>query len=314
MKHIRFTSILLSLLIVSCQTEPLTDLENSEASATPALYSQKAPDVLDQIDFDAIQIRDGRLAFQSVDYFLEVMSLLNYAASGDDIRTPERLHEHFDGFTPLPYGTYDNVISKGHQWLLNEYGEVLIDGYYNIVYPDGSYDAIFEANSREIEAARAKIGTMQRIGEDCHYNLHANKVKLFEYCTSELLMQGELHLVNINNFHHVEGFLKCHKAADPNVMVPAKQLDIELSGELSIGCGIPITLDIPNDYNINLVGGQVPNSGGCHNCSSLLVRVSYSKDVTLIEGDDFLKGNFKLKMDQCGDVFTEEIELTMFGD
>ena len=314
MKHIVFTAILLSVLFSACQKEQLTDLEHTGQATTLKLSVYEAPNVPGYIDFDAIQVKKGILQFQSVDYFLEVMSLLNQVASDDRVALSQQLHRHFDSFTPLPADIYDNHISIGHQLLLNEYGEVFIDGYYNILYPDGSYDAIFEAGTKEIEAARAQIDTKQRIGEDCHFNLNTSQARLFEYCTSQLHMQAELRLVNVNGFHHVEGFVKCHKQGAPGNMVVARQLDVSLSGELSIGCDIPISLDVPNDYNMNLVGGQVPNSGSCHDCSSLLVRISYFKDVTLVEGDDFLKGNFLLKLDQCGEVFTEEIELALIGD
>ena len=155
----------------------------------------------------------------------------------------------------------------------------------------------------------------ERAPLECHNNLGENSVRVFEYCTGDFVMQGELRLVNAGQMHYVEGYVKCHKLADPDAMVNVAELYVELNGNLSIGCGIPISVNVPSDYNTNLVGGAVQSSESCVNCSSQLLRITYSKEISLVENfDDFLEGKFYLKIDHCGDVFEEEIIITMIGD
>ena len=154
----------------------------------------------------------------------------------------------------------------------------------------------------------------ERAPNECHNNMDENVVSIFEYCTGEFVMQGELRIVNVDDFHYIEGFVKCHKRGNPDAMVEVAELSVELNGELSIHCDIPITVDVPSMFNTNLVGGAVENFKSCNNCSSQLLRITYSKEVTLVENDDILKGKFRLKMDNCGDLFEEELDLIFVGD
>lgn len=149
---------------------------------------------------------------------------------------------------------------------------------------------------------------------DCHFNRHENQVIIFNYCGTDYVLQGELNLTNVNGFHFVEASAKCHKLGDPDVLVKVTEISVELEGNLSIWCKVPINVQIPNDYNTNLENGAVPYHDNCHDCGSNLVRVTYIKNVTLQEGNEILKGHFRLKMDHCGATHEEEMTIEMIND
>jgi len=144
----------------------------------------------------------------------------------------------------------------------------------------------------------------------CNYNDSGSAVRLFEFCTSELHVQGELRYANANGIHFIKAKAKCHKQGSPNSMVKIREMIVSVEGDMHIGCGLPIDISVPSVYNSNLVLGQVVTEANCVNCSSTTVRIDYTKDITYLEGD-VLRGKFKFELDNCGEQHTEFFEVEL---
>lgn len=320
MKNLIFTILLLSCFIMACQKENIKLQETTEHLSTSIQTSaDDACGILDQLDLTSLREEDGILHFKDVNHFFGTMDQLADAISYYDNDNIDFLliatcfSTQFTDFKP--YTDPVNSLPIYHQILLSEYGEVIIDGIYNIIMPNG--ESIQKANisKQEIEEMRKEVEIEERAGEgDCHFHRFTNSVRLFNYCGEAFVMQSELRIINVNNIHAVEGLVKCHKAGNPQALVDVTELAVELNGKLSIGCGIVFDLQVPNVYNTNLQGGAVPYKDHCHNCSLELVRVTFSKAVTLREGAEFLKGNYRLKMDHCANTHEEDMSLLIVND
>ncbi len=146
----------------------------------------------------------------------------------------------------------------------------------------------------------SNIQTPTKANNDCVFNDFTNIARVFNYCGTDFVFQGSVYLDNVNNIHRIQAYGRCYKLGnDPSEIVDYAIIEIEVGGEMHIGCGLLFDVTVPNDYNANLVGGEVPNKAECEDCGETSVNINYKKDVTLL-GDDFVKANFRIKMDGCG--------------
>ena len=324
MKQLIFPVFLIALFLGSCQRESLTPQEISPLESNIPLNLEKIEEILDQIDYSGIQARQGRLHFQSMETFFETVDLLRladvafqaYCFETPNVNYSENyiannFKNHFEGFSSLLSNNEDlyptENISKEYQTLLNQEGEVFINGTYNLFFPDGHSSYLENPSEAQIRQVKQEEQVSQReAGNDCHLHRSRNAVTVFDYCGTEFIMQVGLRLFNINGMHVIEATNKCHKLGQPDELFEVGELAVELGGNLSIACFDPIEVHIPSVHNTNLVGGQVPFSKNCHNCGSILNRITYSKDVSLREGNEVLKGHYRLKIEHCGNLLELE--------
>lgn len=142
---------------------------------------------------------------------------------------------------------------------------------------------------------------------DCSFDEATNRVHLVEYCGTDYFFHISLALSNHGKFHRVQAYAKCYKrGGDPGNYVDFGKIEIEVAGNMHIGCGIPIDIQVPSDYNKNLVFGQVPFRSQCEDCGISVVTLDYFKPVSMIKPQDVIKANFRLKLEDC-DVRVEKL-------
>lgn len=174
---------------------------------------------------------------------------------------------------------------------------------------------IFSSCEKEIVTTEDTIET-QQIGQEkaggiCILGNSIAPAHFFEFCTGEYIFQGELHLVNQNNgFHDIQAIGKCHKLGDPDNLIDIAEIAIQVSGNMHIGCEVPIDVQVPSDYNTNLVFGEVPFKKSCFDCGFLNLTISYNKDITYLFLDDVLKAHLYFKIKDCGKEYKHYMDVT----
>jgi len=93
------------------------------------------------------------------------------------------------------------------------------------------------------------------------------------------------------------------------ISVDFGEIEVEVNGNMHVWCHIPIDIEVPGDYNKELVNGQVPFREHCDDCGFNLVTLDYFKNITLIKPQDIVKANFRLKLSGCGAIVEKFITL-----
>ncbi len=150
-----------------------------------------------------------------------------------------------------------------------------------------------------------------RAGDECSFNDIHIPVKIVNFCGTDFVFQASLELLNNGNFHWIRSNAKCYKlGGDPNDLVDYAELEVEVDGTMSIGCGQTYFVQEPSVYNKNLVAGEVPFKSHCNDCGSTGVKIDYFKDVSL-KDDELIKANCRLKLEGCGEVAEEFITVVL---
>jgi hypothetical protein len=142
-----------------------------------------------------------------------------------------------------------------------------------------------------------------KAANDCRFNDFKNVIHEVEICGTVFAFHVSLQLVNQGNFHRVQAVARCYKqGGDPVNFIDYGEIEVEVNGEMHVWCDIPLNIQVPSDYNINLVGGQVPFRNHCDDCGFNVVTLEYFKNVSVITNEDLIKANFRLKLSECGAV------------
>lgn len=147
------------------------------------------------------------------------------------------------------------------------------------------------------------VESYAKAANDCRFNDFTNVIHEVEICGTVFAFHVSLQLLNQDNFHRVQAVAKCYKqGGNPQNFVDYAEIEVEVNGNMHVWCGIPLDIQVPSDYNINLVGGQVPFLNHCDDCGINVVTLDYFKNVSVITNEDLIKAKFRLKLSECGEV------------
>lgn len=154
------------------------------------------------------------------------------------------------------------------------------------------------------------IENYAKAANDCRFNDFTNRIHEVEICGAVFDFHVSLQLLNQGNVHRVQAIAKCYKqGGDPLNFVDFAEIEVEIDGSLHVWCDIPLDVQVPSDYNLNLVAGQVPFRNHCDDCGLNVVTLDYFKNVSVITNQDLIKANFRLKLSECGEIVEKIVSL-----
>jgi hypothetical protein len=156
------------------------------------------------------------------------------------------------------------------------------------------------------------IENYEKAANECSFAENTNQVHVVEFCGADYFFHVSLRLSNQGDFHRVQAFARCYKVGtDPVDAIDFGEIAIEVDGNMHVWCDLPLDIQVPGDYNENLVNGQVPFWNHCDDCGINVVTLDYFKNITLITNQDLIEANFRLKLSGCGQIVERFITLTI---
>ncbi len=142
--------------------------------------------------------------------------------------------------------------------------------------------------------------TLEKNDNACLDDAYLDRFYHFDVCGTEYTLHVYLNMFNHQQFHYVQSVLRCYKAGGDPVadLVDFADLEMEVNGNIHILCDVPLTVSEPNAYDTH-PNGEITNSYECNDCGYGVVTLAYSKDVTMLPGDQ-LKVSGLLEVDECG--------------
>ncbi len=328
MKKLIFIPFLLLLLMTACQKEEL--IISSTSSTISTLSLQQVDDLINQIDFAKISTENGILHFEDVKQLKQTISILDEAEQAynsfiknentlqannelnyDVFFVAKKFTQHFANLHALIFNQEEEISSNNFltiipasiQSILNSYGEVVLNDKYQRFFSNGAYEELVHPDFSEIEKIR-RIKSPLAIRALCHFAEEEKKVHFFKYCGKNYGFINKLGYYNVDawDVHKIFAYGKVYRIGN-NAPVNAR-MEVNIEGKMSIGCGESFRINIPNTYNTNLdQNGNVPNRTSCVNCFFPWVNITYSKDITRKDNQDFLKATYRVVLDGCDKKF-----------
>ena len=149
-----------------------------------------------------------------------------------------------------------------------------------------------------------------KAANDCRFNDFTSGFDEVEICGTVFAFHVSLQLLNQGGFHRIQAVAKCYKqGGNPLDLINYAEIEVEIDGNLHVWCDIPLDIQVPGDYNKNLVAGQVPFRNHCDDCGLNVVTLDYIKNISVITNQDLIKANFRLKLSECGEIVEKFVSL-----